>query len=205
MHSRTDNKSARPKAMRPHNPRLFSYLHPRLQIPVVSSPQKDSKRNESNQRKGGEWGRPRLSGGSRNPGRQAVRDAFRGKGRVTAHLYVFPAEAGIQRCGEGGHPLTPTPFPDDKIRATLPPCTAAQTKMGARPQRRSAHTTPGCFPIYTLQLQIGLFPPGAKNSKRNESNQRESLDEVCPRLIILLKAGTQRCEAFWEAIPERIA
>ena len=29
-----------PKAMRPHNLRLFSYLHPRLQIPVVSSPRK---------------------------------------------------------------------------------------------------------------------------------------------------------------------
>ena len=140
-----------PKAMRPHNPRLFSYLHPPTPDRVVSS-----------QRKGLEMNRIQSA-----------------EGLGVGAPPVFPSEAGIQRWGVGPT-LTPTPFLEDTIPATLPPCTAAQTKMGARPQRRSAHTTPGCFPIYTLQLQIGLFPPGAKNSKRNESNQRRGWDCGAP-------------------------
>ena len=171
MHSRTDKIGARPKGDAPSQTQvvfLSTPCDPRYRL--FSTRAKNSKRNESNQRKG--VGTPSdfpAEAGIRGVGRCGTRSEARDGGRPTPSSFLRRQES---RAAGKGHTLTPTPFLEDTVRATLPPCTAAQTKMGARPQRRSAHTTPGCFPIYTLQLQIGLFPPGAKNSKRNESNQR---------------------------------
>ena len=54
MHSRTDrNGRPPPKAKRPHNPRLFSYLHPRLQTGLFPPSEKDTKREKA-------WKVPRL-------------------------------------------------------------------------------------------------------------------------------------------------
>ena len=59
------------------------------------------------------------------------------------------------------------------------------------PPRRCALTTSGCFPIYTPDSRYRLFPPRAKNSKRNESNQRKA-GTGAPPSHHSLEAGTQR-------------
>ena len=122
---------------------------------------------------------PRLSGGNRNPGRRAAWAPFQSSGWETGHPSVFPAEAGIQRWGGGANPDT-SPFPRRR-QPRYPPSMHTRTdNNNARPQRRCARTTPGCFPIYTPDSRYRLFPTRAKNSKRSESNQRRDWEWGAP-------------------------
>ena len=165
MHSRIDNKGARPRAMGPHNPRLFSYQHPRLQIPVVSSPRKRLETKRIQPAEGLGVGAPpsfqrkpesEAWGGVRRVPRQGTRDA-----PPLRHSCGGRNPEGVE---EAGHTLTPTPFPDDTVPATLSPCTAAPTTRRPPPKAKRPHN-PRLFPY--------LHPP---TPDRVVSSRRKKLE-----------------------------
>ena len=181
--------------MRPHKPGLFSYLHPATPDTGCFPPRaKNSKRNESNQRKG--VGTPSdfpAEAGTRGVGRCGTRSEARDGGRPTPSSFRRKQESRGSG-GSGAHPDT-NPFPRrhrPRYPLTLSPCTPAPTIKSARPQRRCALTTPGCFPIYTLRLQIPVVSSSAQKT-RNETNPTSGGDGNGGAPVVPGEAGIQRC------------
>ena len=91
---------------------------------------------------------------------------------------VFPSEAGIQRWGVGPT-LTRTPFLDDTIPATLPPCTAAPTKRAPAPKAMRPHN-PRLFSYLHPRLQIPVVSSRRKKLETKRIQPARKLGRGVP-------------------------
>ena len=141
MHSRTDKNERPPQGDAPAQPQVVFLSTPPTPDTGCFPPAQNT-RNETNPTSGGtgSGGRPRLSGGSRNPGRGE----------------------------EAGHTLTRTPFHDDHIPATLPPCTTAFTTRAPAPKGDAPSQPQVVFLSTPPTPDTGCFLPAQKT--RNETN-----------------------------------